>query len=122
MIKIPAEHIPLVKKVVEAITSGQYQDLEISNPGESSIQDLKNAVESYSKTVGKPISFPPLQEYQEPQEVVDTLDEDPQGERMIFISFPLWFGGEKSDFCAQIELEEKGDGQWISRLSDVYVP
>ncbi len=123
--KIPTQHIPRVQKIVESLALRRYEELEISSPSDSPIQDLENAINSYSRAVGKTMTLPPPQVYQEPQEVLDTIDEDPRGEygpRMIFISFPLWFGGEKSDFCAEIALEEKADGQWISMLESVLVP
>ncbi len=115
------EFSSMVQDLMEHLVAGRYEKLNIFSPySPDPAQDFKDAIDWYARTVGKTLKPPQPEAYQLLEGFM--VYEGPKSKRVVFISFPLWFDDEPSDFCAQIELEELEDGRWACSVNDVLTP
>lgn len=108
-----------VKEIVQAISNKDFKNLHRFLKKKESRKDVEREIKQYEEACGKEISEPPMSEYGQAYSIIESLDTPPP---TVYITFELWFGDEKSDLCAEIELEISEKGEWKGFLHDVLVP
>ena len=119
MDEISLEQKKLIQEIVENLVNGNYDAKPIVWKEGHRAEELKYAIDDYSEATGLKISTPPLEAYSMDFYVNSFTS---KGKMVAMVSFPLWFGGQPSELCAEIDLERQEDGHWVSSLTDILVP
>lgn len=116
--KISNNQANAIKKIIQDLVNENFSSQNILYRDGMNEDEIKNVIENYSNAVGLSMTLPPEDYYYKPYDIIESEDDADY----LFVTFELWFGGEVSDLCAEIDIKKLPNGETFAFLSDIRVP
>lgn len=116
--KISNNQANAIKKIIQDLVNEDFSSPGILYRDGMSEDEIKNVIKKYSNAVGLSMTLPPEHYYYKPYDIIESEDDADY----LFVTFELWFGGEVSDLCAEIDVKKLPNGEIFAFLSDIRVP